>query len=207
MTQRSEHGAFVRAQFAGEEDGPVDTAIARNVALNNALHAYDMASSARVMDVRAVGLQGWTHTLGGSTYRHVKTWGPFPLLVRADDTPVPLVVRVAGRGNNLGTGKIKLSLFSWPNPWPVGTTPPELDEDDPAAAHVDLATTTVGWHDLPRALRLRSSDTRPVTLNTQALDGSGVVGVRTALAQLSLSMVATDSLAAVFGVYAREFML
>ena len=94
----SEHGAFIRHDSAAFGDGyPVDAAIYKDCARNNLLHLADEFAQQLVCAVWRSGVELSTDAPAStSVWYPIATFGPFALRTRANGTPYPLVVRIAG---------------------------------------------------------------------------------------------------------------
>jgi hypothetical protein len=192
MTQRSEHGAFVRPAFVLEDGQPVDTSIARNVLANNALHALDCSSRVLVNDVINVGIL--PSGLDPTTFKPVGLWGPFPLSTMPDGSLRPVVARIfAGRSSGADTAIWRVALHPYRS-WPSGFG--------------DAYEVTSGdrdWIAPPKLLRLDASRAQPMVLRAPYIHGGGDHNVGVSLAVLTVSAKSATSSPMLYAVYAREF--
>lgn len=204
MTQRSEHGGFVRSEIVLGADSPCDVAWLRNVAINNALHAYDSMTMVRVHDVLKTGAAGWGPAGDASTWGHAKMWGPFPLRMRADGTTCPLVVRIAGRKAAASNSDYALALMPFSSRL---LYPPPPDADDLAVSTATASSTTVAWLTMSRAtVRLSAESAQAVQFQVPIIDGGVPTTVRVTLATLHLWTKSADSNVTGRACYAREYI-
>ena len=171
MTATSELGyyhRFPRKRFGG--DDPLSVAAARNAVGNNLTHLADEALQHRVgFNAITTALRATVSPSTGSTYTHIRSFGPFPVTVGAGGLPVPLSVRVAGSiSANAGDFRVivaseKEHLVSTDRyPWPV--------------FDFSVSSTTDKWltgvsQAIDRPGLVRASDFQPV--QTITIEGGG----------------------------------
>lgn len=213
MARTSEHDGYIdwdAADVGG--DLPVRTGLSRDSVLNSALHSYDMSGQCLVNWVpptTAGELQ--PVVVSTDTPSFVGSFGPWPLVVRADGTTAPIVVRLGIRLTQVATGTFYAALIPERRGIAAGLFPtPRVD--GPQVCFATTTQTSLLWTDPnPDFVQLGPDHIAEATVRHATLLRPAPGNrdeVRVVQAQLEVYAITDDVLAipVLGGVYAREFV-